>query len=125
MTPNELDSLLPLSPLSMAILLALADSDRHGYGIIKEIERESDGRLKPSAGSLYAALERLVRDGLIAQSTQARRQGDDPRRRYYRLTALGRRAARAEALRLAGLVGAAGRKKLLPGLTISCSEVES
>lgn len=121
---KNLDSLIPLSPLSMAILLALADARRHGYAIIKEIERESAGRLSPSAGSLYAALERLARDGLIAESTQPPPRGDDPRRRYYQLTELGRRAARAEALRLVDLIGAASRKKLAPGLTISFSEVD-
>jgi DNA-binding PadR family transcriptional regulator len=102
---------LPLTSLSFDILLALADEPRHGYGIIKEIERESGGRFRPSAGSLYAALDRLLGDDLIVERDFD--EGVDPRRRYYALTPFGRDVLRAESERLARAVAAAARKKVI------------
>jgi DNA-binding PadR family transcriptional regulator len=102
---------LPLTSLSFEILLALADEPRHGYGIIKEIERESGGRFRPSAGSLYAALDRLLGDDLIVERDFD--EGADPRRRYYALTPFGRDVLRAESERLARAVAAAARKKVI------------
>lgn len=104
---------LPLTPLSHAILLALADADLHGYGIIKEVERQTDGALRPGTGTLYAALQRLRGDGLLAESAREPGPDEDARRKYYRLTAEGRRVARAESLRLARMVTVAREKKLL------------
>jgi len=102
---------LPLTPLSFQILVALADGPRHGYGIIKEIEASSGAPLKSSTGTLYLAIERLDNEGLIEEEPSG-----DARRRYYRLTARGRDVARAEARRLATLVGVARGKRLLgPG----------
>jgi len=103
----------PLTPLSYRILLALADSARHGYGIIKEIEEREGGGAAPSTGALYLALHRLEGEGLIAESSAPARE-TDPRRRYYRLTRRGRAAAEMESRRLAVLVAAARAKKLLP-----------
>jgi len=104
-----------LTPLTYQILLALADQDRHGYGIIKEIEARAGASSTPSSGALYLALQRMEAEDLVAES--AKRPGgagDDARRRYYRLTARGRALARGESARLAGLVETAREKHLLP-----------
>jgi DNA-binding PadR family transcriptional regulator len=104
-----------LTPLTFQILLALADADRHGYGIIKEIEERLGEGSAPSTGALYLALQRMEAEGLIGEASGRPRRGDDPRRRYYRITAAGRRAAELESARLAVLVRLAKRKKLLSG----------
>ena len=99
---------LPLTPLSFQILVALADEPRHGYGIIKEIEGATGEPMKSSTGTLYLAIERLGQEGLLAEKPSR-----DARRRFYRLTALGRATAVAEAKRLATLLGVAQGKKLV------------
>jgi DNA-binding PadR family transcriptional regulator len=105
-----------LTPLSYSILLALADEARHGYGIIKEIEARSGPRAAPTTGAMYLALQRLEGEGLIEEAPRTReRARTDARRRYYRLTAAGRRAAQAETRRLAVLLGVAVDKRLVPG----------
>jgi DNA-binding PadR family transcriptional regulator len=101
-----------LTPLSAAILFALAGGASHGYAIIKDIEESTGGEMRPRTGSMYLALHRLVEDGLIEETDG--RSGDDERRRYYRLTSEGRTAARAEAERLSNLVRMASAKKLIP-----------
>jgi DNA-binding PadR family transcriptional regulator len=101
------------TPLTFEILLALADGDRHGYGIIKEIEAR--GGAAPSTGALYLALQRMERDGLIAESSAPPAESDDARRRYYRVSERGRQIAEEESHRLAELVAAARAKKLLTG----------
>ena len=108
------EQMLPLTPLSFHILLALADSDRHGYGIMKEVRERTNGEMAPGAGTLYAALQRMLDDGLVAETDDRPRVGDDERRRYYRLSEIGRAVARAEALRLARLIRIAAEKKLIP-----------
>ena len=105
---------LPLTPLSFHILLALADADRHGYGIIKEVRERTNGEMNPGAGTLYAAIQRMLDDGLVNETADRPKTGDDERRRYYRLTEFGRQVARAEALRLARLIRIAADKKLIP-----------
>jgi len=100
-----------LTPLSAAILFALADGASHGYAIIKEIEELTNGEMRPNTGSTYLALHRLLEEGLIVESAV---KGEDARRRYYRLTDRGREAARAEARRLAQLVRVASAKRLIP-----------
>jgi DNA-binding PadR family transcriptional regulator len=104
---------LPLTPLSHAILLALVDEDRHGYGIIKEVERQTQGTVAPGTGTLYAALRRMQEDGLLADSEREPGPDEDQRRKYYRITERGRDVARAETLRLARLVAVAREKALL------------
>lgn len=99
-----------LTPLSAAILFALASGASHGYAIIKEIEELTEGEMSPRTGSMYLALHRLLEDGLIEEADV---RGDDERRRYYRLTTDGRTAARAEAERLSQLVRMAAAKKLI------------
>ena len=101
------------TPLTYEILLALADGDRHGYGIIKEIEAR--GGAAPSTGALYLALQRMEREGLIADSPEPPVESDDARRRYYRVSERGRAIAEEESRRLGELVAAARAKKLLTG----------
>ena len=105
---------LPLTPLSMAILLALADGDRHGYALMREVEAQTDGALRPGTGSLYAGLQRLMAEGLIREADGE--EGADRRRRYYGITEAGRATARAEAERMLRVLGVASRKDIAPGL---------
>jgi DNA-binding PadR family transcriptional regulator len=102
-----------MTPLTYQILLALEDADRHGYGIIKEIEAESGVGAAPTTGALYLALQRMEREGLITEAEAP--PAEDTRRRYYRITAGGRAAAEAESTRLAALLVTARRKHLLEG----------
>lgn len=104
-----------LTPLTYHILLALADEDRHGYGIIKEIEERLGEGSAPSTGALYLALQRMESEGLIGEASGRPRRGDDARRRYYRITTAGRVSAEEESVRLAALVRLAKRKKFLSG----------
>ena len=98
---------LPLAPATLHILLALAGEELHGYGIMQEVARQSEGRYKLGPGTLYDNLQRMVDHGLVQEV--ARRAAnhvsdDDPRRRYYRLSSLGRRVLSAEIARLEGVV---------------------
>jgi DNA-binding PadR family transcriptional regulator len=105
---------MPLRPIEFQILLTLAGEDRHGYGIMQEAARLTAGELDLEAGTLYRALHRMLKAGWIAES--ARRpagESDDERRRYYHLTAHGRRIAVDEAQRLARLVSTARAQRLL------------
>lgn len=105
---------LPLTPAVFHILLALADAERHGYGIIKEVEARTDGRVRLGPGTLYGSIKRMLEEGLIEESGERPDPSlDDERRRYYRLTEFGRRVAAAEAERLSGLVAVARAKQLL------------
>ncbi|HSC45549.1 MAG TPA: PadR family transcriptional regulator [Candidatus Acidoferrum sp.] len=94
---------LPLSPAALHILLALAGEDLHGYGIMQEIARQSEGHYKIGPGTLYDNLKKLLSQGLV-EETGARAAADDPRRRYYRLKALGKGVLAAEVERLDGVV---------------------
>ena len=89
----------PFSPAALHILLSLSGEDRHGYAIMQEIARQTGGKYKPGPGTLYDNLEKLLNLGLIDEAPAPKR-GDDPRRRYYRLTNLGRRALAEEIHRL-------------------------
>ncbi len=104
-----------MTPLTYRILLALADEDRHGYGIIKEIEAREGRGAAPSTGALYLALQRMEGQGLIQESDRPPSESDDARRRYYRITGGGRAAAEDESARLAALVTVARAKNLLAG----------
>jgi PadR family transcriptional regulator, regulatory protein PadR len=115
-TRREAEALLPLSPATMAILLALVEEAQHGYAILKAVEAQAHGP-RLGTGTLYAALQRLTQEGVIEES--AGRPGEDARRRHYRLTRYGRSVVRAEALRLARVVAVAQSKSLLPGLRLT------
>ena len=96
------------------ILLALADGERHGYAIMQEIERRSDGAVRLGPGTLYGSIKRMLADGLIEESQRrSTATREDERRRYYRITSVGRRAAVTEARRMERLVAAARVKRLL------------
>jgi DNA-binding PadR family transcriptional regulator len=105
---------LPLTPFAFHVLLALADGERHGYGIIKEVEDRSGGTVTLRTGTLYTLLARLKKEGLIAEAglPEGAEPGDD-RRRYYELTPLGDEVLKAEARRLEALVIDARRKHVL------------
>lgn len=110
---RETESFLPLTPAMFQILLALADGEKHGYAILKEVARRTDDKVRLSAGTLYGNLARLENSGLIAES--GRRPEvvlDDERRRYYLLTDFGREVAVAEAERMEEALGQARAKKL-------------
>jgi DNA-binding PadR family transcriptional regulator len=103
---DDATSFLPLSPAALHILLSLAAEDLHGYGIMQEVARQSEGKYKLGPGTLYDNLQRLIRQQWVEEL--GRRSGDDdPRRRYYRLTSVGRGVLAAETSRLAGVVRAA------------------
>jgi len=100
---EDRSSFLPLSPAALHILLSLAGEDLHGYAIMQEIARQSGGRYKLGPGTLYDNLQKLIRREWV-QELGHRPGDDDPRRRYYRLTSLGRGVLAAETARLAGVV---------------------
>ena len=113
---SDPDSLLPLPPATFHILLALAEDDRHGYGIIQDVAARTDGELKLSAGTLYRSIQRILEQGLIVETRERPApEDDDERRRYYRITPLGTAAAAAETHRLADLVRMARACGLAPG----------
>jgi DNA-binding PadR family transcriptional regulator len=108
-------SLLPLTPAVFHIMLALVERESHGYGIMLEVERLTQGQMRLGPGTLYRSIQRMVVDGLIEErkEIQDADDDDDERRRYYRLTKFGLDVARAEAERLATLVKAARQRNLL------------
>ncbi len=112
MTGTTPEEFLPLSPQEFQILLSLADRERHGYGIMQEVEARTGGEMRLGPGTLYGAIKRMRGPALIEEAGE-REEGDE-RRRYYRLTPLGRAVAVAEAQRLAALVADARVKRLLP-----------
>ncbi len=110
---------LSLSPPEFHILLALADGEKHGYAIMQEVQKRSEGRTRLGPGTLYGTIKRMLGGGLIEEAEERPDPKlDDQRRRYYRLTDAGRRLAVAEAERLAELVRAAHQKRLLTGRII-------
>jgi DNA-binding PadR family transcriptional regulator len=101
-------SFLPLTPIVLQVVLALADDPRHGYAVIREVNDRTDGLIRLRTGTLYTVLQRLLDDGLIETASRpVRASDDDERRRYYRLTTLGRAVLKAEASRLRAVVAAA------------------
>lgn len=113
MTEKDPRSFLPLTPLAFHALLALADGERHGYGIIREVDERTDGLIKLRTGTLYTLLQRLLDETLIEESDVRPAEDDDSRRKYYRLSTLGRGVVEAEARRLEMLLSDARRKQVL------------
>ena len=104
---------LPLTPAIHHILLALADEERHGYGIMLEVSRLTDGATRMGPGTLYGTLKRLLQARLIEEAeTRPDPELDDERRRYYRITTLGSQVLSAETARMAVLLNAARAKKV-------------
>jgi DNA-binding PadR family transcriptional regulator len=108
------DTLLPLPPAMFEVLIALADGEKHGYAIIKEVARRTDGEVSLSAGTLYAIIRRFEQEGVIQESDERPDPAlDDERRRYYKLTAFGREVAQAEARRMETALKMAHAKNLI------------
>ncbi len=123
---SGITALLPLTPAVFHILLALADGERHGYGIMLEVDRITSGQLRLGPGTLYRSIQRMLVDGLIVERKEAvDPEVDDERRRYYRLTKLGLEVARAEAHRLDALVRASRQRGLLKKSTPATRGIRS
>jgi len=116
MQVSKPESLLPLPPAVFHILIALADRDRHGYSIMQDVAARTGGKVQLSAGTLYSAVLRMLEQGLIEELAESPdRSSTDERRRYYRLTRFGKRAAAAEVERLNALLKQARATGLVPG----------
>ena len=107
---GQATAFLPLTPAVFHLLLALSDTDRHGYGIAKEVSERTGGRVRLGPGTIYGTLNRMREAGLVEERGSDAR---DDRRRYYRITSLGRAVARAEARRLVELVDIARDKAVI------------
>jgi DNA-binding PadR family transcriptional regulator len=113
-TADDPKQLLPLTPAVFHILLALADGEKHGYGIMQELTAMSSGEIKMGPGTLYGSIKRMLEAKLIEESDERPDPTlDDERRRYYRITDFGAKVARAESQRLAVLLNAAQSKRLM------------
>lgn len=119
-TPPTPHDFIPLTPPVFHILLAISDGARHGYAVIKEVEKRSQGDVMLSTGTLYAAMKRLLGDGLIKETDSGKDVVNvDERRRYYCLTGLGRKVARAEVNRMVELVSIAEEKRLVRNVALA------
>jgi DNA-binding PadR family transcriptional regulator len=106
----------PLPSAAFLILLSLAGDELHGYGIMRQVEEQTNGRMRLGPGTLYSSIQALVEEGLIEEVDRGlEATGGAERRRYYRLTASGRKMARSEAERLAALLRVARAKRILRG----------
>jgi DNA-binding PadR family transcriptional regulator len=116
MPDTKPDSLLPLPAPVFHILIALADRDRHGYSIMQDVAARTEGKVQLSAGTLYSSIRRMLEQGLIEELTESPDPSStDERRRYYRLTRFGKRAAAAEVERLHALLQQARATGLVSG----------
>ena len=119
-TNKDLDNQLPLSPAVFHILMALADEDLHGYGIMQEVKSRTEGQVTLMPGTLYGAIKRLLKRGMVEEvEDRVDLEMNDERRRYYHLTDNGMKVLRAEVARLNSLVLQAQKKKLLPRLAFN------
>ncbi len=108
---------IALTPAMFQVLLALGDGDKHGYAILKEVEEQTDGHVRLSTGTLYAIIKRLLTEGIVQECrNRPPAEEDDQRRRYYRLTPVGRAMAITEAERMEKLIATARGKHLLKRL---------
>lgn len=112
----EINEFLPLTPAVFQILLALADQERHGYGIMQEVMAMTQNRVQMGPGTLYGTIKRMLNARLIAESDERPDpELDDERRRYYRLTDWGQQVLAAETQRLSALVSVAQAKRVFGG----------
>jgi DNA-binding PadR family transcriptional regulator len=110
---DGIEEYLPLPASVMHILVALADGEKHGYAIMRDVADVSGGAVRMGSGTLYGSIKRMLEQGLIEEADERPDPAlDDQRRRYYRLTALGQRVGAAEQARLAALVDAARLRRL-------------
>ncbi len=106
---------VPLTPAVLHILLALSTKERHGYGIMKQVESDSQGKVNMGPGTLYGSIGRMVEAGLIRESNKRiDPEMDDERRVYYKITGLGQKALAAELQRYREVVAVAKQKRLSP-----------
>lgn len=110
MSRRSTDEFLPLKPVDLELLLALATEDRHGYGLVQRISEHTGGLIVLDPGNLYRVIKRLLTDRLIEESPSPPAAAGDERRRYYRITPLGGRVLAAELERLRALVSAPATK---------------
>lgn len=111
---DNIQSLLPLTPTVFHMLLAIADGEKHGYGIMQAVEVETRGQMRIRIGTLYGSIKRMIDAGLIEETSERPDpELDDERRRYYGLTALGRRVLTAEAARLARALAIVKQKRIV------------
>ena len=111
---DELESYMPLTPVFYHILLALFDGEKHGYGIMKTVEEDTQGRMLIPLGTLYGSIKRMLRADLIAETGERPDpNSDDERRRYYQITGFGQQVLRAETQRLSRQVALAEAKRVL------------
>ncbi|MDZ4825154.1 MAG: PadR family transcriptional regulator [Actinomycetota bacterium] len=109
----DVDSFLPLPASVMHIVVALAEGEKHGYAIMRDVADLSDGTVRMGSGTLYGSIKRMLDQGLIEEAEERPDPAlDDQRRKYYRLTELGHRVGAAEHARLTALVGAARLRRL-------------
>jgi len=106
-------SYLPLNPRDYLVLFSLTAGERHGYGIVKEVEDQSEGAVRMDPSNLYRTLKRLIQQGMVRESDPRVEEADKERRRYYSITTLGREVVRAEAARLSKLTAAAAQRRLI------------
>ena len=112
--PPDIQTLLPLTPTVFHMLVALADGEKHGYGIMKAVEEETQGQMQIRTGSLYGSIRRMIEAGLIEETDERPdAELDDERRRYYGLTAFGKRVLAAEAARIAKVMALMHGKRIL------------
>jgi len=112
---DDIQKFLPLPTATFHILMAVVDSDRHGYSIIQDVVERTGGRLRLSAGTLYRSVQRMLDQGLLTEPrTRPAPELDDTRRRYYRITPLGLAVARSEAARMSELLRMARASGLVP-----------
>ena len=116
MHQTDASDLLPLTPVVLHILLALADErqGKHGYAVAREVEELTDGQIRMGPGTLYGSIQRMLDADLIEERRARSASDEDERRRYYRITSLGRRVLELEVSRLVDVVAIARRKQLLP-----------
>ena len=112
---NDPHALLPLTPVVLHMLLALADEPqgKHGYAVAREVEELTEGQIRMGPGTVYGSIQRML-DAALIEERRARASEEDNRRRYYRLTPFGRQVLALELSRLASVVAIARRKQLLP-----------
>lgn len=119
MKTSTAEAYLPLSAKDYQVLMVLFDGEAHGYGMVKEIEERTDGRISLEAANLYRVIRRLMRDGLVAEAERRETPESelDERRRYYRITSLGREVVALEAERMRALVDEARARAIIPDST--------